>query len=55
MGPSVPGRIPWTVVRLWAEYHNLRRGEMDLLDAAFGVMDAAYIDWWVAQQPKGDQ
>lgn len=52
MGPSVPGRIPWSVVRLWCRHNHLKRGEMDMLDTCFAAMDEVYLEWWQAKQPK---
>jgi hypothetical protein len=50
MGPSVPGQIPWSVVRQWAEEHNLTYDDKWLMDACFQAMDALYIEWWNEQQ-----
>jgi hypothetical protein len=50
MGPTVPGAIPWTVVRLWADYHRLSRGEFDMLDRVIQAMDAEYMAWWSERQ-----
>jgi hypothetical protein len=52
MGPAVPGRIPWTVVRAWGQYHRLRRGEFEMLDLCFAVLDGVYIAWYLAEQKK---
>jgi hypothetical protein len=52
MGPPVPGRIPWTVVRAWGQYHRLRRGEFEMMDLCFAVLDGVYIEWYVAEQKK---
>lgn len=50
MGPPVPGPIAWSVLRLWADHHNLTRGEFDMLDRCVQAMDAEYIDWWNQRQ-----
>lgn len=55
MGPAVPGRIPWSLVHLWAQHHQLERGAMAMLDACFAELDTVYLTWWVAQQPKADE
>lgn len=55
MGPSVPGRIPWTVVAQWCRHHDLTRAEMLLLDACFAVMDVVYLEWWSAAQAKPEK
>jgi hypothetical protein len=47
----VPGKIPWTIVRMWARHHGMSRGEFTLLDACIQEMDSSYLQWWVAQQP----
>jgi hypothetical protein len=51
MGPPIPGRIPWSVVHLWAEHHELQKGEMDMLDLCLGQMDVVYLEWWRSIQP----
>lgn len=50
MGPSVPGRIPWTTIMAWARHHNLQDGETAMLDACLVAMDAAYLEWWQQAQ-----
>jgi hypothetical protein len=52
MGPSVPGRIPWMTMRLWAEHYRLSAAEMTLLDTGFMALDTAYIEIWIDAQKK---
>lgn len=52
MGPSVPGGIPWSLVHLWAEHHDLTRAEFSFLDACIQKMDVAYIAWWAVKQKQ---
>lgn len=52
MGPSVPGRIPWSTVRLWCKHHGLRKGEMNMLDLCFGALDGQYLEWWQSKQKR---
>lgn len=54
MGAPVPGRIPWSIVRLWCKHHRLQKGEMDMLDACFAAMDSAYLEWWQAKQTPAE-
>jgi hypothetical protein len=51
MGPSVPGDIPWTVVRDWAVFHGLTAHEFEMLDRLVQAMDAEYRDWWITKHP----
>jgi hypothetical protein len=51
LGPSVPGDIPWTVVRQWAEFYHLSRGEFHMLDRVLQAMDAEYREWWIERHP----
>jgi len=43
MGPMVPGRIPWTMVRDWAAFHDLSGDDMLLLDTCIRVMDGEFL------------
>lgn len=43
---GVPKAIPWRAVKAWADYHDLSRAEMALLDRCIVAMDAAYISVW---------
>jgi hypothetical protein len=52
MGPAMPGRIPWTVVRAWAAFHRLHKGEIELMDTCFGALDAVWIAWYLAQHKE---
>jgi hypothetical protein len=39
-------------VRAWSQFHRLRRGEFEMLDLCFAVLDGVYIEWYVAEQKK---
>jgi hypothetical protein len=52
MGPSVPGRIPWTVIQQWAHHHGLAKGEMMMLDTVMMALDRVYLEWWSAKHAK---
>ncbi len=51
MGPAMPGDIPWTVLRQWAEFNRLTRGEYDMLDRVIQAMDGEYRNWWIDKHP----
>lgn len=51
MGPSVPGRIPWTVVRDWCAEEGYTRGEFAELDTCFAAMDDEYLAHWQEHLP----
>lgn len=52
MGAPYPGRIPWSSVVSWSEFHEYTKGEMAMLDRCLGEMDDEYMQWWLEQQPK---
>ena len=43
---SIPGRIPWTAVIRYAEWHGYGREQTDILMRLLGDMDKVYLDWW---------
>jgi hypothetical protein len=43
MGAVTPGRIPWMAVVAWADFHDLPREELDLLDQCVVAMDSEFI------------
>ncbi len=47
---EVPGDIPWSLVRLWAEEHGMTRSEFSFLDRCIQAMDHTYRDVWMAKQ-----
>ncbi len=53
MGPPVPGRIPWALVRRWAKTHRLSWNEFLFLDRGLGAMDEFYLEHWRISQNQG--
>jgi len=51
MGPSYPGRIPWSSIVSWCEFYDMTKGEMAILDKCFEGMDEEYMQWWIEQLP----
>lgn len=54
LGPSVPGRIPWTVVRAYCGHYGMTDGEMALMERCFADLDRVYLLDWQSKLPKGD-
>ena len=52
MGPSIPGRIAWAVVRHWSNEHGYDETDAELLDVVMGEMDRVFIDDYLARVPK---
>lgn len=52
LGPSVPGDIPWSLVRLWAEHHEMSRAQFNFLDHCIQAMDRTYRAWVVEHPPQ---
>jgi len=52
MGPPVPGNIPWRDLRMWADTHDLTRGQFMMLDICVRKMDEAYRDWVRERQDR---
>ena len=47
-----PGRLPWTVLRIWADHHAYSDADFDLFDTCVQAMDDEYLRWWAAEQQK---
>jgi hypothetical protein len=52
-GPMMPGRIPWTTVRDWCEFHDYSADEMAFLDHCLREMDSVFLEWHAAQLKRG--
>ena len=53
MGPSLPGRIPWSVIHLWCEAHGYDETDAELLRVVMGEMDGVFLEDYRAKMPKG--
>lgn len=45
----IPGRISWSAVREWADYHDLNADEFDFLDSCVRAMDDTYLQFRAAR------
>ena len=43
---SIPGRIPWTAIIRYADWHEYGREQTNILMRLLGDMDKIYLDWW---------
>jgi hypothetical protein len=50
MGPARPGRIPWTSVAAWCEWHGYGGDDEAVLEAGLAAMDAEFLAWHDEQQ-----
>ena len=53
MGPMMPGGVPWAAVRDWCEFHDYPGDAVLFLDSCVRDMDAVFLEWHLAQLPKG--
>lgn len=53
MGAPIPARIPWSVVKDYAETHGLSMAEFFYMDHLMGAMDAVFIQHVKDQVSKG--
>lgn len=52
MGPSRPGRIPWTAVAAWCAARGYGEDQEDQLEAGLAAMDEEYLSWQAEQARK---
>jgi hypothetical protein len=38
-----PGRLPWTVIKRWADHHQYSAEQFDFLDTCLAAMDEEYL------------
>ena len=51
-GPSLPGAIPWGMIRDWCDHHGYGPDELAFMDGCFREMDAVHREWLDKQRPK---
>ena len=51
-GVPVPGKIAWRDVVAWADRNGLDPWHAELLDHGIQALDAAYLEWWQADQRR---
>lgn len=44
MGPPIPGRIPWALLRQWAACEEISDEMFEVLDYCIGEMDLEFME-----------
>jgi hypothetical protein len=52
MGPSLPGRIPWSVTHAFAAAHGLTVEDREMLEHCIGAMDTVLLDHLAAERAR---
>jgi hypothetical protein len=47
-----PGRLPWELLRAWADYAGYCEEDFELFDRCCGALDEVFLAWFAEQQEK---